>query len=381
MTSARFDIAIIGLGAVGGGALLAAARAGARVLGLDRHTPPHALGSTHGETRIVRAAIGEGAVYTPFALRNFELLDLLAAETGETLVDRCGLLLLGGGLPHATHVPEGFFATTLAAARSFDIAHEILDAAAVRQRFPAYATFDGPQAYYEPGAGMGYPERVVAAQIRRASALGAEVRLATPVLGIAGDGAGVAIRTAEGTIKADRAIVAAGAWTPGFLPPGLARGLTVTRQVLHWFAPPATGSAHDPRNMPTFIWNDLYGFPVAVPGGGVKVATESMSAVVDPDVARAPVNAEDLQAVLPRVRQAFPQLGAHLRSATCLYTSTADGHFRFGPHPDMPRVHVVSACSGHGFKHAAAVGEAAVAAALGRHGLAFPPSWRWSPAA
>ncbi|NOT42770.1 MAG: FAD-dependent oxidoreductase, partial [Alphaproteobacteria bacterium] len=116
---ADFDIIVVGLGAVGGAALLSAARAGAKVAGFDRFAPPHMRGSTHGETRIVRAAIGEGAAYTPFAQRSFALWDQLAAETGERLVTRCGLLVLGGVLPHATHVPAGFLETTIGAARSF----------------------------------------------------------------------------------------------------------------------------------------------------------------------------------------------------------------------------------------------------------------------
>jgi len=195
MKQTVFDIAIVGLGAVGGGALLAAARAGVRVVGLDRFAPPHVMGSTHGETRIVRAAIGEGALYSPFALRNFELLDQLAGETGDMLLDRCGLLVLGGTLPHATHVPAGFVQTTIDAARAFGIAHELVPADDVRRRFPAYATFEGESAYYEPGAGMAYPERVVAAQIARARALGADVRLDTPALSVRQNGSGVEIET------------------------------------------------------------------------------------------------------------------------------------------------------------------------------------------
>ena len=145
---AGFDIAVVGLGAVGGAALLAAARAGAKVVGFDRFAPPHTFGSTHGETRIVRAAIGEGAAYTPFAQRSFELWDELSAETGQSLVTRCGLLVLGGVLPHAMHVPAGFLDTTIEAARSFGIAHEVLSSGEVRARYPAYDRFDGERAYF-----------------------------------------------------------------------------------------------------------------------------------------------------------------------------------------------------------------------------------------
>ncbi len=372
-----FDLAVIGLGAVGGAALLAAARAGAKAVGFDRLEPPHTFGSTHGETRIVRAAIGEGEAYTPFALRSFELFDQLAGESGETLVTRCGLLVLGSALPHATHVPAGFLETTIAAAKTFGIAHEVLDASAVRARFPAYGRFNADKAYFEPGAGMAYPERVVAAQLARARALGATIRFNEPVIALARDGDGVAIRTGAGTVRAARAVLGAGAWTSTFLPEQFAKRLTVTRQTLHWFAPPAAHEDdYDPARMPVFIWNDLYGFPAAVRGGGVKVATETLDAVVRPDDARGAVSQAEIDIVLPRVRAAFPALGAHMRSAACLYTSTPDYNFWIAPHPAIENVTVVSACSGHGFKHAPAVGEAVVADLLGlAGGTAVPQAW------
>ncbi len=371
-----FDIIVVGLGAVGGAALLAAARAGAKVAGFDRFAPPHTFGSTHGETRIVRAAIGEGAAYTPFAQRSFALWDQLSAETGDDgLVTRCGLLVLGGVLPHATHVPAGFLETTIGAAQSFGIAHEILSAGEVRARFPAYEQFDGERAYFEPGAGFAVPERVVAGQLSRAQALGATVRVNTPVLSIAADGGGVAVRTAAEVFRAGKVLLAAGAWTPGFLPATHARRLTVTRQTLHWFAPPADASGYAPERMPVFIWNDLYGFPIAVPGGGVKIATEALDVAVDPDAVGREVTEDDIGLVTPRVRAAFPALGAHLRGATCLYTSTPDFNFWVGAHPHFENVTVVSACSGHGFKHAAALGEAVVANALSAPGIALPEAW------
>jgi sarcosine oxidase len=47
-----------------------------------------------------------------------------------------------------------------------------------------------------------------------------------------------------------------------------------------------------------------------------------------------------------------------------MYTATPDFQFRIGPDAARPNVIVVSACSGHGFKHSAAIGERAVAMAL-----------------
>jgi sarcosine oxidase len=366
-------LAVIGLGAVGGAALLAAARARTKVIGVDQFAPPHERGSTHGETRIVRAAIGEGENYSPFAKRSFELWDQLAEETKTQLVNRCGCLVLGGTLPHATHVPAGFLETTIQAARTHAIPHEILAGPEIRRRFPAFSAYEGEKAFFEPGAGMAFPEAVVAAQLKRASALGADIRLNEPVLGVERDGQGVVIRTRTEKIHADRAILAAGAWTKDFLPPDLARKLTVTRQTLHWFDT-ANSSVYEPSAMPVFIWNDLYGFPRAGAGAEVKIATEALDAVADP-AHRQTVQPADIDAIRARVARHFPALGPLTRSTTCLYTSTPDFNFWVAPHPQIPALTIVSACSGHGFKHAAALGEAVAAQALDRPGLEIPGAW------
>jgi sarcosine oxidase len=47
-----------------------------------------------------------------------------------------------------------------------------------------------------------------------------------------------------------------------------------------------------------------------------------------------------------------------VRSVACKYTVTPDFGFIVDRHPESERVCFASACSGHGFKHSAAVGEA-----------------------
>nr|WP_297859265.1 FAD-dependent oxidoreductase [Meiothermus sp.] len=64
---------VVGLGAMGSASLYQLARRGARVIGIDRHRPPHIYGSSHGETRITRQAIGEGAAYVPLVLRSHQI--------------------------------------------------------------------------------------------------------------------------------------------------------------------------------------------------------------------------------------------------------------------------------------------------------------------
>ena len=69
----HFDAIVLGLGAMGSSAVYQLAKRGSRVLGLDQYSPPHDRGSSHGETRITRLAIGEGAHYSPLALRSNRL--------------------------------------------------------------------------------------------------------------------------------------------------------------------------------------------------------------------------------------------------------------------------------------------------------------------
>jgi sarcosine oxidase len=356
------DLAIVGLGAVGSSALLAAARETIDVLGLDRYAPPHTHGSTHGETRIVRAAIGEGLAYTPLALRSFALWDELSRETGIELINRCGFLILGGVLPHAMHVPEGFVETTIKAARHYGIAHESLTASEVHRRFPAFRTFEGHDAYFEPGAGLAYPERIVAAQLERAKQLGARTLLNTHVLDLRQEGPKIRVVTEQGDVIARRIILAPGAWIKTFLPAEWAVSLRVLRQSVHWFdVDRAVRQHHLPARMPAFVWNDIYGFPiVGSTDAGIKIATENMTEEMDPGDPSREVTERDVEIAAAKVRAAFPQCGAHLRGSVCLYTITPDTHFRIGKHPLMERVTAITACSGHGFKHAAALGEALV---------------------
>ena len=152
----QFDVVVIGLGAIGSSALYALAGSEARVIGIDRFNPPHAFGSSHGETRITRQAIGEGPVYVPLVIRSNEILDVLGSEFGEPLIERCGFLLIArNDATTSCHGKPGFIiATTLAAAEKFAIPHERLTSSEVVARFSQFAGLDGDEeAYYEPGGG------------------------------------------------------------------------------------------------------------------------------------------------------------------------------------------------------------------------------------
>jgi sarcosine oxidase len=365
---AAYDVVVVGLGAVGSAVAFHAARSGARVLGLDRFAPPHEHGSTHGDTRITRLALGEGAAYAPLAVRSHELWRELEAQVGEELLRVTGGVVISDPGSAGQHGAADFLATTIAAGREHGIAVEELDAAGLAARLPAFAFRGDERGVVEPTAGFVRPERAVAAQLVLAREHGAELRTGVEVTA-AGDGR---VATGDEEVRAARVVLAAGPWLTE-LRPEVAGALRVTRQVLHWFeVAPGAYEAH--RDLPVFVWLTgagpeelVYGFPaIDGPDGGLKVATEQFGATTTPAACRRDVPAAESRAMHERyLASRLPGLRpTAVRAVTCLYTSTPDSAFAIGAHPADETLVVASACSGHGFKHSAAVGEAVAQLAL-----------------
>src|SRR5512145_84730 len=103
----KFDAIVLGLGAMGSAAIYQLAKRAQSVLGIDQFSPPHDYGSTHGESRIIRQAIGEGRHYVPLALRSYELFRDIEKETGKELLTITGGLTLenrqSGAMMHGRH--------------------------------------------------------------------------------------------------------------------------------------------------------------------------------------------------------------------------------------------------------------------------------------
>ncbi|WP_299428924.1 N-methyl-L-tryptophan oxidase [uncultured Meiothermus sp.] len=384
------DVIVVGLGAMGSASLYQLARRGARVIGIDRHRPPHIYGSSHGETRITRQAIGEGAAYVPLVLRSHQIWRELEAQTGESLLRACGGLILSGEVGEALHhgKPQ-FLQRTLQAAQQFGIAHEVLNATQIGERFPQFDLTGDETGYFEPGAGLVYPERCVQVQLEQAQSLGAVWQTGETVLQISPTPDGVQVETDKARYHAAKVVVSAGSWAGELLGEPFARVLRVYRQVLFWLEA-KNPQAYLPERFPIFIWmfgsaegEHFYGLPQV--SQGVKVATEQSRVSTHPDQVERTVAEAEAQTMFTRyVQGRLKGLGSTcLKAATCLYTSTPDGDFILDHHPDSERILVASPCSGHGFKHSASVGEAMAELAL--HGrsqfdltpfrLAERPAW------
>jgi sarcosine oxidase len=358
------DAIVVGLGAMGSAVTYQLARRGLRVVGIDRFRPPHARGSTHGDTRITRTAIGEGAEHVPLVRRSHQLWREIERATGSSLLHQVGGLVIGDR-------DDPFLAKTRAAALEYRVAHENLSERALTARFPMFRVPAGTEAYFEPEAGFAAPEAAVAAQLSLAEQAGAELRLGDAVRSWTASTDGVTASTDSVTLSARELVLCAGAWITQLLPEA-ASLFAVYPQLLHWFA--ISRGYEALRKMPIFIWEmagerdafthlagGFYGFPaIDGPAGGIKLATERYDATVDPDEHSGDGGA-DAAAELHRAYLAryFPWVSAQpLRTVSCLYTNTRGSRFMIGPDPEHPRVTIVAACSGHGFKHSPAIGEA-----------------------
>jgi len=371
----RYDIVVLGLGAMGSAALYQLAKRGRNVLGIDQFSPPHALGSSHGDTRITRLAIGEGQHYTPLVMRSHEIWREIERETASNLLTITGGLIISSPAKTSVLHVQDFFATTVAAAERYGIAHEILDAPTIRQRFPQFNIRDDEIGYYENEAGFVRPEACIRAQLQLAQKFGAAINTNEKVLGFEASDDRVVVTSEKETYAADRLIVSAGAWLPSLLGEKYVRSFKVRRQTLFWFAPKESIAPFIPGKFPIYIWElqgrkqAIYGFP-AVDGesGGVKVATQQYETTTTPDAVDRSLSEQEAAAMYDYVAPYLPGFSSKcVKAVACLYTVTPDAEFVIDFHPEFPNVLIASPCSGHGFKHSAAIGEAlAELATLGK---------------
>lgn len=361
-----FDTIVLGVGAMGSAAVYQLAKRGNGVLGIDQFSPPHVLGSSHGDTRITRQAIGEGEEYTPLALRSYEIWREIEEKTGKKLLEMCGGLIISSGARSVINHVEGFFENTIAAAKKYHIRHEIWNAEQMRQKFPQFQVQDNERGYYEYNAGFLRPEECIRANIACAEASGAEIHRNETVERFSQEGEVVKVKTDRGEYRAQKLIVSAGSWFPTLIDEEYAQYFTVMRQVLFWFDVDRPIERFEPKNFPIFIWElqgnsqGIYGFPaIDGPGGGIKIASEQYESITTADTMNRDVTQEEISSMYEQfVAPYFPDVSKRcVKAVSCLYTVTPDSHFVIDVHPRHSSIILASPCSGHGFKHSAAIGE------------------------
>ena len=361
----QVDAIVLGLGGMGSSALAAFASRGMEVLGLDQEPAPHARGSSHGGSRIIRRAYFEHPDYVPLLQASFEGWRRLERASGLKCLHRTGVLLVGSSR-------SPILEASRSSAAAHDVPVELFDPDRMRARFPQFSSDRGWSGLFEPGGGFIDPEAGVRAHLELARRAGASIRRPVKVVSIDGDDQEAVVGTDQGELRTSRLVVAAGAWTASLLGDHLRVPLVPQRKAMIWFEPT------DPRacssdEMPAWLIDDgepagcYYGVPTwsGQPSpGGVKVGFHGPGSVVDPDATHeiTPEVIErftaDLACRLPGV------LKRPLAAQACLYTMSPDEHFVIDRLPGRGSMVVVAGFSGHGYKFAPVVGEIAADLAI-----------------
>jgi sarcosine oxidase len=328
----RVDVAVVGGGVMGLATAWALRRAGREPVVLEQFRVGHTHGSSHGATRIFRLAYAEEE-WVRLAQEALDLWRELEQETGEPALDLVGLLDLADDP-----------ARLAAALDACGTGYELLSPEDARHRFGLVTTCC--KVLFQPEAGV-----VLADRALRGFAAGVEVREGTRVTSLDG----TRVETERGALEATDVVVAGGAWAKQLLAD---LPVVVTRETVAYFR------LADDRTLPSVIdyaADETYALTAGP--GLLKVGLHHSGPQIDPDEPGEPD-----EAVVGReaawAARSWPLASSEPeRVETCLYTSTADRRFVIERHD---RVVVCSACSGHGFKFAPAVGARAAALTLGR---------------
>lgn len=345
-------VVVIGGGVMGSATAWQLASRGNYVTVLERFSPGHTNGSSHGTSRIFRLAYPD-PFYVRLAARAIPLWRQLEQESGRSV------LTLTGAVDHG---PPATIDALRAALRATGHRSEVLRPSAADERWPGLR-FDA-SVLFHPTAGRLHADDAVIAFQHAAAAKGADIRHGVRVAAVrrvAGDRVEI-VTGDQAVIAADAAVIAVGGWASSLagsavsgLPP-----LRVTQeQPLHF--PVASA-----LSWPSFIHHGgaalppeafIYGLGATGDVPQVKVGFHGVGPVVDPDHRDRAVDDRAADQVRAYAAAWLPGLdGATGEATTCLYTMTADEDFvvdRRGP------VTVLAGFSGHGFKFAPVIGQIA----------------------
>lgn len=354
-TDRLYDVIVIGAGAMGSAAAYHAAKGGQSVLLLEQFKLDHTLGSSNGESRIIRYAYDHPA-YIALVDAAFMMWHDLEQASGEQLLIKTGGLDFG-----RPNFPR--FADTRAAMEAMNIPFEVLSPAEVNARIPQLQLDDDMLGLYQADAGVLKASRCVIVQARLAQEMGADFIEDCRVQDIQAHNGGVRLQTSQGDFSGSRLVICAGAWTENLLHMLGVENLHLqpTREQLAFFEAPAEYYADQGAPMPISIgWDEEIYYSIGgVENRGFKAARHFSNDPTTADSINRQPDAAYVEGVRAWLRKHWPQVAeANLvDSRVCLYTLTPDEHFIIDQHPAYPFISFGAGFSGHGFKFSTLIGK------------------------
>lgn len=350
----HYDVIVVGVGGMGSATTYTLAKRGKRVLGLEKFTIPHEMGSSHGLTRIIRLAYYEHPSYVPLLRRAYELWRELQNETGEQVLHITGSI-------DASPEDGAVFAGSLRSCQEHDLPHEVLTSAQLTERFPGYRFPSETMALFQPEGGFLIPERSIETCVAAAQKHGANIHTEESVLDWQQTRSGaIEVRTDRATYTAEKVVFTAGAWS-GKLVSDLSPVVQPERQVLIWMQP-RQSDLFAPERFPVFNCTvdegRFYGFPLFQHPGFKFGLYHHLHEQVDPHTIDRTPNPRDEAVLRAFGERYFPDAaGETLMLKACMFTNTPDEHFILDVHEDYPQVSFAAGFSGHGFKFCSVIGE------------------------
>jgi sarcosine oxidase len=353
-----FDVAVVGLGALGSAAAYHLARKGARVVGFEQFDLGHVRGASHDTSRIVRTSYG-APEYVRLAQAAYRDWADLEAATGEHLLDITGgLVFFPDDGPHSI---DDFVESLTETGVPF----EMLSNVDVHARFPQFSIPANVRAIYTADSGVAHAARTVATLQMHARMGGAVLRDRTAVTSVVPDGDGAVVRTSSGDVRARKVVLAADAWTNRLLAPlGAEIPLTVMQEQVTYFTP-AEPADFDRSRFPVWIWEDVqcyYGFPT-YGEPTIKAARDVSENLMQPEQRTFVPSDALLEQLSTFMSATIRGSGEALRTVTCQYALTENRRFIIGPLDEHPDV-IVALGAGHAFKFTPTIGRVLAELAL-----------------
>jgi sarcosine oxidase len=347
-----YDVIVVGLGALGSGAVYWLAKRGARVLGLEQFELGHDRGSSHDWSRIIRKSYFTPA-YVRLAKEAYVAWEALERDAGEQVVFKTGGLDVG---PIDGAIALSSYADSM---RACSVYFEELDAAEIRKRWPVWQIGHDVRGLFQPDSGIVAAERATSALRRAALAFGATLRANTPVTVLRAAGDEIGVEAGGQRFRAGKLVMTAASWTPHMLAHfGRRIPFEVTKEQVMYFKARDLGGFAFGR-FPIWIWMDdpsFYGFPIFGENEAVKVTQDCGGKPVDPDTRGFEEDADLTARVTGFLQRYLPDaLGPIARLKTCLYALTPDRDFIVDMLPEHPNVSIAVG-GGHGFKFASIIG-------------------------
>lgn len=349
-----FDVIVLGLGAHGSSTIYHLSKNDIKVCGIDKFVPPHAFGSSHGQSRIIRQAYHESPMYVPLVIEAYKLWSELEQASGKKLLLKTGGLILGN---ESSMVIKG----AKLSAETHNVPYEYLNNKEIAKRFLALKPTESTVAVVEQSAGILFPEECIKTNLELANNNGALLLFGETVQSINVKKNSVEIVTDKGNYQTEKLIVSVGAWLNDLLPE-LQLPLNIKRQVVFWFKNENKQMQEfiKPKHLPIFIWeysspHIFYGFPDL--GNGIKIAPHHEGQPIHPDSLSKEVYENEIEQMKNILDEYFNVNTTFNFSDVCMYTNTPDEHFIIDYYPSNKNVIIASPCSGHGFKFSSVIGK------------------------